>query len=224
VARTSTDRRRPFAGFTFLTGFLAPRYLDWVLDIAERKQCPTEYVAIPAIAALGTALGSKVEVRPKRRDDWANTANFWGIVIGRPGMLKSPAIDDVVKPLRGLEREARVVYNEAMRVYEVDLEHWEAAKKRDKKDETDLAGPKPEKPLQKRYLTSDTTYEMLGVMMSENPGGVLVHRDELIYLLLTSTRKSRSARSSSSSQRGTGPRLIPSIALEGGRSISNAPC
>lgn len=48
---------------------------------------------------------------------------------------------------------------------------------------TELAGLKPEMPVQKRYLTSDTTYEKLGVLMSENPGGVLVHRDEMIYLL-----------------------------------------
>ena len=167
----------------FSPDFLPPAIMDWVLDIAERKQCPVEYVAIPAIVALGTALGSKVEVRPKRQDDWANIANFWGMVIGRPGMLKSPAIDDVLKPLRGLEREARNVYTEAMRMNAVELEQWEAANKRDKKDETDLAGPKPEKPVQKRYLTSDTTYEMLGVMMAENPDGILVHRDELISLL-----------------------------------------
>lgn len=70
-----------------------------------------------------------------------------------------------------------------MKVYEIDLERWEAAKKQDRKDGTELAGPKPEMPTQKRYLTSDTTYEKLGVLMSENPGGVLVHRDEMIYLL-----------------------------------------
>jgi hypothetical protein len=167
----------------FSADFMPPVIMDWVLDIAERKQCPPEYVAIPAIVALGSVLGDKVEIRPKRRDDWANLPNLWGIVIGRPGMLKSPAIDDVLKPLHGLERQARIVFKEAMRVYEIELEQWEAAKKRDKKDDTDLAGPKPEMPTQKRYLTSDTTYEKLGQIMSENPSGVLVHRDEMIYLL-----------------------------------------
>ena len=167
----------------FSANFMPPVIMNWVLDIAERKQCPPEYVAIPAIVALGSVLGSKIEVQPKRRDDWANVPNLWGVVIGRPGMLKSPAIDDVLKPLRGLEREARIAFQEATRIYEIDLERWEAAKKQDRKDGTELAGLKPEMPVQKRYLTSDTTYEKLGVLMSENPGGVLVHRDEMIYLL-----------------------------------------
>ena len=82
-----------------------------------------------------------------------------------------------------LERQARIVFKEAMRVYEIELEIWEAAKKRDRREGSDTAGPKPEMPTQRRYLTSDTTYEKLGQIMSENPSGVLVHRDEMIYLL-----------------------------------------
>src|ERR1019366_2116716 len=39
------------------------------------------------------------------------------------------------------------------------------------------------KPTQRRYITSDTTYEKLGIIMSENPFGVMVHRDELMSLV-----------------------------------------
>jgi len=205
----------------FSTDFLPPSIMDWVLDIAERKQCPQEFVAIPALVALGAVLGSKVEVRPKRRDDWANVPNLWGIVIGRPGMLKSPAIDDTLKPLCGLEREARIVFQEAMRIYEVELEQWEAAKRRDRKEDIDTAGPKPEKPVQRRYLTSDTTYEKLGAIMSENPGGVLVHRDEMIYLLRGLDKEEQvNARSFfiTAWERGLGPSTVSGE----GRSISSA--
>ena len=42
----------------------------WVADIAERMQCPPDFVAIPAIVALGAVLGRKIGVRPQRQTDW----------------------------------------------------------------------------------------------------------------------------------------------------------
>ena len=167
----------------FSPDFLPPAIKDWVIDIADRKQCPIEYAAIPAIVALGVVIGGKIAVRPKQLDSWTENPNFWGMVIGRPGMLKSPASDDVLKPIHGLEREARTAFAEAMRGYEEQVEQWEVLRRNDRTANTSLAGPKPEKPVQKRYLTSDTTYEKLGVMMQGNPDGILVHRDELISLL-----------------------------------------
>lgn len=42
-------------------------------------------------------------------------------------------------------------------------------------DEEDLPAP-----VRKRYLTNDATVEKLGELLSENPAGVMVFRDELI--------------------------------------------
>jgi hypothetical protein len=47
----------PVAAFEidFLPGAIGP----WVLDIADRMQCPLDFVGIPAMAALGAMLGPK---------------------------------------------------------------------------------------------------------------------------------------------------------------------
>ena len=146
-------------------------------------QCPIEYVAIPAIIALGATLGRKIAVRPKQFDNWTCVTNFWGMVIGPPGVLKSPAMEEVLKPMRRLEAEARRNFAAEMELYKAALERWEDEKTEARKNDR----PTPEKPVEptaKRYLSSDTTYEKLGVILGENPNGILVFRDELISLLL----------------------------------------
>ena len=50
-----------------LPGALAP----WVADVAERVQCPPDFVAVGVLVAAAAVLGRKVAIRPKRQDDWA---------------------------------------------------------------------------------------------------------------------------------------------------------
>ncbi len=83
----------------------------WVCDISERMQCPPDYVGVAALVALGSVLGRKVGIRPQRKTDWFEVANLWGCVVGRPGLLKSPAINEALKPLHHLEMKARETYD-----------------------------------------------------------------------------------------------------------------
>jgi putative DNA primase/helicase len=49
--------------------------------------------------------------------------------------------------------------------------------------------PEPEEPVERRYVTNDTSYERLGEILAQNPNGVLAHRDELVSLLKTLDRE-----------------------------------
>ena len=51
------DGLLPVAAFdrAFLPEIIAP----WVMDISDRMQCPPDFVAIPAIVALGSVIGRK---------------------------------------------------------------------------------------------------------------------------------------------------------------------
>ena len=62
-------------------------------------QTPPEYVAIPAMVGAATVVGRKVAIRPKQHDDWKEVPNLWGCIIGRPGVMKSPAIGQALKPI-----------------------------------------------------------------------------------------------------------------------------
>ena len=51
----------------------------------------------------------------------------------------------------------------------------------------------PTEPVERRYITNDTTYEKLGEILSQNPNGVIAHRDELVSLLKTLDREEYAA-------------------------------
>jgi hypothetical protein len=82
----------------FELDFLPASICPWVADIAERMQCPLDFVGVPATVALGSVIGRKIGVRPQRLTDWIEVPNLWGCIIGRPGTLKSPALQQALAP------------------------------------------------------------------------------------------------------------------------------
>lgn len=73
-------------------------------------QCPLDYPAVGALVALAAVVGNQIAIRPKRHDDWSVVPNLFGAIVGRPGVLKSPALDQALKPLHRLRIEARAGY------------------------------------------------------------------------------------------------------------------
>ncbi|MBV9243256.1 MAG: DUF3987 domain-containing protein, partial [Methylobacteriaceae bacterium] len=68
------------------------------------------------------------------------------------------------------------------------------ALKNGERDVADLLDiDEPEKPVARRYVTNDTTYEALGEILADNPNGVLAFRDELVSLLKTLDREEYAA-------------------------------
>ena len=187
----------------FDAGFLPAAIGPWVLDIADRMQCPADFIGISAVVALGSVLGCKVGVRPKQNDDWTCVPNFWGMIAGSPGTLKSPGMEETLKPVRRMEAIAAEAYADAMKRFKSEVEFQEllkadakrvaAAKRKAAKDKpfTEFLNrgsyapheDPPEEPKAKRFITTDTTYEKLGLMLAENPNGLLVFRDELMPLI-----------------------------------------
>jgi putative DNA primase/helicase len=173
---------------------------DWVKDIADRMQCPPDFVAVSVMAALAAVIGRKLALRPKTKDDWAVLANLWAMIIGPPGVMKSPAQNEALRPLRRLVAAALEEFKLAKAIYDVkakvakveaDNNEKQAAKEAAKKDANkDIirnlltpVRPDGEEPTLKRYVTTNTSPEALGEVLRQNENGVLVHRDELLALL-----------------------------------------
>jgi hypothetical protein len=87
----------------------------WMLDAAERICCPLEYVAIPAVIAVGAVVGRAIGIQPKARDDWTVIPNVWGAVVGRPGWMKSPGVREAMRPLYRLVETACTRYTAELR-------------------------------------------------------------------------------------------------------------
>jgi len=90
----------------FKSEFLPDALAPWVDDIANRLQCPPDYVAVTAVTSLGAVIGRRIGIKPQRKTDWTEIPNLWGAFIGRPGLLKSPAMNEALRPLHRLEAEA----------------------------------------------------------------------------------------------------------------------
>src|SRR5260370_13215816 len=54
----------------FELDFLPASIGPWVEDIAERMQCPLDFVGVSATVALGAVIGRKIGVRPQLHTDW----------------------------------------------------------------------------------------------------------------------------------------------------------
>jgi putative DNA primase/helicase len=145
------------------------------------------------------------------RDDWQNPANLWGGIVGPPGTMKTPAISEALRPLRRLAVEARKRFDDAEATREADLEAL-GAKRKAKRHKLELAAKKGDEAdltrfrdelkelkaeedagelRERRYMTSDATIEKLGMLLNENPRGLLVVRDELTGWLKGLDREDR---------------------------------
>ena len=82
-----------------LPGQLQP----WVEDLCERMQIPPDFPAVALMVEAGAIIGRQVGIRPKRFDDWLVIPNLFGMVVGRPGLLKTPALREALGAVHELE-------------------------------------------------------------------------------------------------------------------------
>jgi len=174
----------------------------WVMDIAHLMQCPPDFPAVGAIAALSSLIGARHVIQPKARVDWQVVPNLWALIVGRPGVMKSPALGEVMRPLNRLEANERELWQAAHDSWELDCKvsamqddaNEKKAKVHAAKGDTAAArqllepGDAPPEPIARSYIENDATVEKLGEILQENPWGLLAYRDEL-YSLLTSLDK-----------------------------------
>lgn len=174
----------------------------WLADIALRMQCPIDFLAVGAVAAISSLVGAKVQICPKERDDWRVTPNLWAMVIGRPGVMKSPALGEVLKPLHRLEAKARESWQVAMqdwqaveqaRAMEQKQREKAAMAKAGKTDTATLAAMlRPDNsdtaPVQQRLIVNDCSVEAVTELLKGSGWGTLMYRDELAGLLESMNR------------------------------------
>jgi putative DNA primase/helicase len=174
----------------------------WVKDISNRMQCPPDFPAVASIVSASSLIGARAVIRPKEKDSWEVTPNLWGCVVGRAGVMKTPAVKEALNPLWKIDSKERQS-NEVMVAdweYEKCLAELIAkdnatkakrlASKGDMGQAKKLIGDAqiPSKPVGKRYIVNDSTVESLQELMAENSWGFLCFRDEL-YGLFKSMEK-----------------------------------
>lgn len=168
----------------------------WVMDISHRMQSPVDFAAVGAITALSSLIGARAVVQPKARDDWQVVPNLWGLIIGNPGVMKSPALSETLRPLNRLEAKAREGFEAEREEWSLSVKVAELQNEANARDAKGVAVKDPAKarellrpvdlpvsPLERRFIVNDATVEKLGEFMATNPWGFLAYRDEIHGLL-----------------------------------------
>jgi putative DNA primase/helicase len=199
------DQLPPVEEFSpiLLPGALGP----WIEDITDRMQCPPDFPAVAAMVGLAGIVGRQIAIHPKRKDNWQVVPNLWGCCIGRPGIMKTPAIQGPLSLNQRLEIAAKEAHERKNRDFEaesmvakvrrdVGRKNIEKAVKENgdaKAVAISFLAEESAAPVRRRYLLSDPTVEKLGEILSQNPRGVTIYRDELIGLLKSLDREGQEA-------------------------------
>ena len=176
---------------------------EWLLDISHRMQVPLDFASGACVVVMSSIIGTRLSICPKKKDPWQVVPNLWGGLIQKPSQLKSPPVKEVLRPMKELETEAfkkfdedNFQYEKEFRVFEMKKrvceERMKSALKKNKdtdfsvaeNDLEKLESNPPKEPKLRRYQTQDTTIEKLQDMLSENPQGIFIFRDELNGFLM----------------------------------------
>lgn len=188
---------------SFPLAALPEAFRPWVADVSQRMNCPPDFVAVPLIVAAASLVARHVGIRPQARTDWIEKGNLWALIVGRPGIMKSPAMAQALAPMDRLEARAAEDYRRALDDFtdakplrELRAEAGKQAaraalKKNAQADVSDLLKREAEdaEPIRMRYVVADATYEKLGEIFVSNPGGVLSVRDEMRGMFLHLARE-----------------------------------
>ena len=143
---------------------------DMVLALARQENYSIEYTMASLIAGASTAIGNSVNIRI--RGGWISSPILYMILVGRPGMGKTPPLDFAFRPIRKLDAKAIKQFKADMEYYNSILENQKG-----KKDENSSLPPKP---ILKRTIISDFTPEALIRVLDDNSRGIVVYVDEIM--------------------------------------------
>ena len=138
-----------------------------ILDMARYENYKAEFIATAMLSAVSAALGGTYRIRIK--GEWQSNAALYIILVGRPGLGKTPPLEAAYRPIRK--------HDHAMfKAYEAELEAWEAA------------GKSGKKPVLRRTIVSDFTPESLLLAHNNNPRSVTILVDEIMGMFNSANR------------------------------------
>lgn len=168
---------------------LPPQLRGFVEEGSRAMACPPDFIGLPLLVALGTAIGMSrvLELKP----GWTERACIFGAIVGDPGSKKSPALSLVSKFIWKRQELLQKEYVREKREYEAELKEYEheldqfRRNLREGKASPQDRPEKPPEPVLKQVVVSDTTIEALAEVLKNNPRGIVCINDELASWVLS---------------------------------------
>ena len=154
---------------------------DMILVLSRQENYSIEYMMASLLVAVSTAIGNAVNIRI--RGGWISNSALYMILVGRPGMGKTPPLDFAFRPIRKHDAQAVKQFKLEMEQYNNLIES-----NKGKKENTT---PLPNKPILRRAIISDFTPEALMRALDDNQRGIVVYVDEIMGMFNAVNQYSR---------------------------------
>ncbi len=154
---------------------------DMILVLSRQENYSIEYMMASLLVAVSTAIGNAVNIRI--RGGWVSNSALYMILVGRPGMGKTPPLDFVFRPIR--KHDAK-----AIKQFKLEMEQYNNLIERNKGKKENTT-PLPDKPVLRRTIISDFTPEALMRALNDNQRGIVVYVDEIMGMFNAVNQYSR---------------------------------
>lgn len=137
---------------------LSPHAANILNKVASSLQCSIDIALSAMFAVVGVAMGKRVVIDDGK---YKNYPCLWICIVGPSGANKSTPMKFFLQPLKDRDSYNYSIYREELKAYKQTGED------------------KGYKPVFKQYIISDSTPESRNQVLSINPNGILLYRDEL---------------------------------------------
>lgn len=140
----------------------------FIIESSKKLNLSTDYMGCAFLWVMSLVTGNAMvmEVKP----GWIEVANLWMAVVGKPGIGKTPSLNQMVNPLRKLNIREQREYQKKKTAFD----KYEKMSKEEKEQSEEIKEPKSG-----QFIVGDVTLEALVQMHEENPNAVGVFKDEL---------------------------------------------
>lgn len=162
-------------GCSFPLRVFPQKIQELILDLEHYENFKIEYSASVMLSAVAAALGNALMIHIK--GSWHTNGALYMMLVGRPGLGKTPPIGFLYKPLREKDAECYFEYSRQLREYEqMTMQKGDS-------------GPcLPEMPVLEKRILSDFTAEALINSHWNNLRGISVVSDEIMGVFKSVTR------------------------------------
>ena len=157
---------------------------ELILNLAHYENFNIEYTASIILSAVATAIGNSCQIRIK--GEWKTSPSVYMMLIGRPGLGKTPPLGFIYRPIRERDDQMYEKYNEEWNEYEKAVAL--SGNKRNGGDTENCTILK--KPQMVTTVISDFTPEAMMSIHQHNPRGIALVVDEILALFSSVRRYS----------------------------------
>lgn len=148
-----------------------PEVMDKIDFLAGSLNRDMVFCSMLTIIASIIGNSHAVKVLPR----WAKSANLWMMIIGKPSVNKTQAIEAALDPVDQLQTRYNTQFEEDLQ----DYKRAKASHAKKTKQDPHYDEPPPEKPTRTALFINDVTMEKAYALIKNNPTGMLVYNDEL---------------------------------------------